>query len=71
MSLANLALHVLRRRNWPGHPIQWFGLLCGITTSVIAIYFMEKANIELLIFVGPVIALAHLLHLSKKCTQTS
>ncbi len=71
ISLANLALHVFRRKNWPGHPVQWFGLLCGIAASVIALALMEKVNIKLLIFVGPIIALAHLLYLSKKCIQTS
>ncbi len=71
ISIANLALHVLRRKNWPGQPVQWFGLLCGIAASVIALTQMEKVDIKLLIFVGPIIALVHLLYLSKKCIQSS
>ena len=71
ISLANLALHVLRRRNWPGRLVQWFGLICGIAAAVIAISLMEKANIEILIFLGPIIALAHLLYLTKNFSQPS
>lgn len=71
ISLANLALHTLSKRNWLGHPVQWFGILLGIAACGIALSTMAKTKIMLLIFVGPIIAVVHLLYLSKKCTQTS
>ena len=70
ISLANLALHILRKRNWLGHPAQWFGMLLGITACGIGLSNMEKINIMLLVFVGPIIAVIHLLYLSKKYTHT-
>lgn len=70
ISLANLALHILGKRNWLGHPVQWFGLLLGITACIV-LATMAKTITMLLVFVGPIIAVAHLLYLSKKCTQVA
>lgn len=71
ISLANLALHILRKRNWPGHPVQWFGIILGIAACGIALSTVAKTKIMLLLFIGPIIAIVHLLYLSKKYTQTS
>ena len=70
ISLLNLALHVLREKYWPGHRIQWLGLVMGITACGIAV-FLTKDKTMMLVYSGPIIAVVHLLYLSKKCTQTS
>ena len=65
ISLVNLALHTLSKRNWLGHPVQWFGILLGIVACGIGLFTMAETKIMLLIFVGPIIAVVHLLYLSK------
>ncbi|WP_198263187.1 hypothetical protein [sulfur-oxidizing endosymbiont of Gigantopelta aegis] len=71
ISLGNLALHILSKRNWLGHPVQWFGILLGIAASGIGLSTMTNTNFMLWVFVAPIIAALHLLYLSKKCTQIS
>ena len=66
ISMTNLALHILSKSNWVGHPVQWFGILLGITACGIALSTMEKTKMIMWVFVGPIIAVAHLLYLSKK-----
>lgn len=70
LSLVNLALHVLRENNWPGQRIQWFGLILGIIACGIAL-LITKDKFMMLVYSGPIIAVVHLLYLSKKCTQIS
>ena len=69
ISLINLALHVLSKRDWLGPPVQWFGLLLGIVACGIGLSTMTKPNVMLWVFIGPIIAVIHLLYLSKKRTQ--
>lgn len=69
ISLINLALHVLSKRDWLGHPVQWFGLLLGIVACGIGLSTMAKPNSMLWVFIGPIIAVVHLLYLSNKRTQ--
>ena len=71
ISLSNLSLHILSKRNWVGHPVQWFGILLGIAACGIALSTMATTKIMLLIFIGPIITVVHLLYLSKKCTQAT
>jgi len=47
VSLINLALHILSKRNWLGHPVQWFGILLGIAACGIGLFTMAKTNIML------------------------
>ncbi|MDX2367156.1 MAG: hypothetical protein QNK36_01910 [Colwellia sp.] len=69
ISLVNLALNILSKRNWMGHSVQWFGILLGITACGIALFTMANTKIMLLIFVGPIIAVVHLLYLSKNAPK--
>ncbi|WP_211483678.1 hypothetical protein, partial [Azotobacter chroococcum] len=64
--LANLAWHTLGKKNWPGHPIQWFGITTGLTVCAIGLSTIKGSAIMFFIFLGPIIATAHLLYLSKR-----
>lgn len=66
ISLANLAWHTLGKKNWPGHPIQWFGITTGLTVCTIGLSTIKGSAIMFFIFLGPIIATAHLLYLSKR-----
>lgn len=64
-SLANLTLHVFRKKHWEGRGMQWIGILFGITACILGLITMKKASL-LWVFTGPIIAGLHLLYLSKK-----
>jgi hypothetical protein len=70
ISLINLALHVLRKISWSGKRIQWFGLTLGIIACSIAIV-MTKDKFMMLVYSGPIIAVVHLLYISKRHAQIS
>ncbi len=66
ISLFNLAWHTLSKGNdWPGHPMQWFGITIGLITCMGGLFYSSENNIMLAVFGGPIIATAHLLYLSK------
>ena len=66
ISLANLAWHTLGKKNWPGHPIQWFGITTGLTVCAIGLSTIKGSAIMFFIFLGPIIDTAHFLYLSKR-----
>ncbi|WP_455232288.1 hypothetical protein [Geopseudomonas aromaticivorans] len=66
ISLANLAWHTLSKKsNWPGRPIQWFGIATGLAACILCLANLADSKIMLFIFSGPIIATTHLLYLSK------
>jgi len=72
ISLVNLARHTIsKENNWDGRPVQWFGLILGFVACIIALSTMATNIIMLFVFIGPVIAAAHLLYLSKQCSLAS
>ncbi|MNN79688.1 hypothetical protein D3C81_1963530 [compost metagenome] len=66
-SLANLAWHALSKEsNWPGRPIQWFGIATGVAACILGLANLADSKIMLVVFSGPIIATVHLLYLSKR-----
>ncbi|XFB05052.1 hypothetical protein AAGT13_12730, partial [Azotobacter salinestris] len=65
ISLANLAWHTFSESNWPGRPTQWLGITTGLTVCAIGLSIIKDSVIMFFIFLGPIIATAHLLYLSK------
>ena len=66
ISLSNLVLNIFSKENkWPGLPLQWFGVTLGIGACIIGLFTMAETKIMIFVFIGPVIAAAHLLYLSK------
>lgn len=67
ISLANLAWHTLSKNsNWPGRPIQWFGIATGVAACILGLANLADSKIMLFVFSGPIIATVHLLYLSKR-----
>lgn len=66
ISLANLAWYTLRQKsNWPGRPIQWFGIAIGLVACIFGLANLAGSKIMIFIFFGPIIVTVHLLYLSK------
>lgn len=67
LSLTNLAWQTLSKKsNWPGRPIQWFGIATGVAACILGLANLADSKIMLSIFSGPIIATVHLLYLSKR-----
>lgn len=67
IALGSLALHVIFNAQWwPGNQAQRVGIISGITASLIGLSTLGENHIIAAIFISPVFATAHLLHLSRK-----
>lgn len=57
-------MHIVKK-NWPGRPIQWFGIVLGLVACSAALLTGTKNYVIFAVCAGPIIATTHLLYLSK------
>ena len=68
ISLSNLSFHLLHKQPWAGTKVQWFGLVLGVLASAVAC-FVSYGSWIMVIFLLPMVALAHLLFLQARKTS--